>query len=163
MTGTLDQQLIALSSMSPAQLRSSWRETFRSMAPDIGPDLLHRGIAMRLQERVHGKLPPKIMREIARLQLRLEKTGKVGPMHAISLKTGTRLVREWNAKTYHVLVCDKGFEHDGRHYESLSQIAAAITGAHWSGPRFFGLTDRKKKPIQNSYQAQELCAVSTHG
>jgi hypothetical protein len=28
---------------------------------------------------------------------------------------------------------------DGKHYGSLSQVARAITGARWSGPRFFGL------------------------
>jgi hypothetical protein len=40
---------------------------------------------------------------------------------------------------HQVLVLEEGFEHEGRHYRSLSQIARAITGAHWSGPRFFGL------------------------
>ena len=63
-------------------------------------------------------------------------------MHAISLKTGTRLVRSWNGKSYHVLVCDDGFEFEGRHSDSLSHIAREITGAHWSGPRFFGLKKR---------------------
>lgn len=63
-------------------------------------------------------------------------------MHAISLKTGTRLVRSWNGKSYHVLVCDDGFEFNERHYTSLSHIAREITNAHWSGPRFFGLKKR---------------------
>jgi hypothetical protein len=138
MTG-LKYQLAELMTVPPAQLRSLWRDTYRSPAPDIGPDLLRRGIANRLQERVHGSLTGATKREIERLRKRVERTGKAGHMHAISLKTGTRLVRAWNGKSYHVLVCDDGFEFEGRHYDSLSHIAREITGAHWSGPRFFGL------------------------
>ncbi len=67
MTG-LEQQLARLMSMSPAQLRLLWRDTYRSPAPDIGPDLLRRGIANRLQERIHGKLPNAAKREIDRLR-----------------------------------------------------------------------------------------------
>ena len=141
MTG-LEQQLAELMTLPPAQLRSLWRDTYRSLAPDIGPDLLRRGIANRLQERVHGSLPNATKREIERLRKRVERTGKAGHMHAISLKTGTRLVRSWRGKSYHVLVCDDGFEFEARHYASLSHIAREITGAHWSGPRFFGLKKR---------------------
>ncbi len=140
----LDDRLGELMTMTPAQLRSAWRDTFKSPAPDIGPDLLRRGIANRLQERVHGSLTGATKREIERLRKRVERTGKAGYAHAISLKTGTRLVRSWNGKSYHVLVCDNGFEFEGRHYASLSHIAHEITGAHWSGPRFFGLKKRSE-------------------
>lgn len=138
----LEGQLAELMTMPPAQLRSLWRDTFKSPAPHIGPDLLRRGIATRLQERIHGSLTNTTKREIKRLRKRVERTGKAGNMHAISLKAGTRLVRSWNDKSYHVLICDDGFEFEGRHYNSLSHIAREITGAHWSGPRFFGLKKR---------------------
>src|SRR5439155_11355207 len=55
------------------------------------------------------------------------------------LKPGTRLLREWGGKTHTVIALDDGFEYDGEWYQSLTQIARRITGAHWSGPRFFGL------------------------
>jgi DUF2924 family protein len=55
-------------------------------------------------------------------------------------KTGTRLVRHWRGHAHTVLVREDGFEYEGQHYRSLSVIAQRITGAHWSGPRFFGLT-----------------------
>jgi hypothetical protein len=93
---------------------------------------------------VHGSLTGATKREIDRLRKRIERTGKADHMHAISLKTGTRLVRSWKNKTYHVLVCDAGFEFESRHYASLSHIAREITGAHWSGPRFFGLRKRSE-------------------
>ncbi len=137
-----DKQLTELTTMPPAQLRAAWRDTFKSPSPDIGPDLLRRGIANRLQERVHGSMTGATKREIEKLRKRVERTGKAGHMHAISLKTGTRLVRSWNGISYHVLVCNDGFEFEGRHYASLSHIAREITGAHWSGPRFFGLKKR---------------------
>jgi hypothetical protein len=57
-------------------------------------------------------------------------------------KTGTTLVRQWRGRTHNVLVCEDGFEYEGQRYRSLSVIAKWITGAHWSGPRFFGLTKR---------------------
>ena len=44
---------------------------------------------------------------------------------------------------HHVLILEEGYEYDGRRYQSLTQIAQDITGAHWSGPRFFGLTTRR--------------------
>ena len=61
---------------------------------------------------------------------------------AVVLKTGTTLIRQWRGRTHAVLVRDGGFEYDGERYRSLSVIAKRITGAHWSGPRFFGLTKR---------------------
>jgi Protein of unknown function (DUF2924) len=51
----------------------------------------------------------------------------------------TRLVREWRGVTHTVLVHADGFEWNGRRYRSLTVIAHEITGAHWSGPRFFSL------------------------
>jgi len=38
-----------------------------------------------------------------------------------------------------VTVTEDGFEYAGKSYASLTRIAKEITGAHWSGPRFFGL------------------------
>ncbi|WP_379554141.1 DUF2924 domain-containing protein [Qipengyuania sp. DGS5-3] len=128
-----------LATMPPAELRAAWREHFRSLAPPIGPALLRRGLAWKIQSRAHGGLPSSTAKAIGKAAKLLEKTGSVTLDRHLAIKVGTRLVREWQGKTYHVLVLDDGFEHDGRRYTSLSQIARAITGAHWSGPRFFGL------------------------
>jgi hypothetical protein len=134
-----DQILSALERMAPRELRAAWREHHRAPSPDIGPDLLRRGIAWKLQARVHGGLPVSTRKSIDAALNRLQKTGQVTSSRDLQLKPGTRLVREWRGKSYHVLVTDDGFEHEGRRYQSLSHIARAITGAQWSGPRFFGL------------------------
>ncbi|WP_339762079.1 DUF2924 domain-containing protein [uncultured Hoeflea sp.] len=68
-----------------------------------------------------------------------EAGGRPKPALQSSLRSGTHLVREWNGRTYQVEVLDDGFQMDGKRYRSLSAIARKITGAHWSGPRFFGL------------------------
>lgn len=143
---SLEAQLRDLAAMSPAQLRSAWRETFRQPPPDISPELMARAIAWRLQERRHGGLPASVRREVARLTERLRKGSAVVAPHEISLKPGTRLVRSWHGRTVNVLVTESGFEFDGRQYRSLSQTSGEVTGAHWSGPRLFGLKAKRVPP-----------------
>lgn len=61
----------------------------------------------------------------------------------VRLKPGTRLIREWRGQTYRVEVTSEGYVMEDRNYASLSHIARSITGTRWSGPRFFGLKQRK--------------------
>lgn len=65
------------------------------------------------------------------------------------LTIGSQLLRDWNGRSYRVTVVQNGFEMEGRVWTSLSAVARHITGAHWSGPRFFGMQPRsgtRKKP-----------------
>jgi hypothetical protein len=142
----LDREIEALGRMTPAELRSAWRETFKQAAPQLGPDLLARAIAYRLQERQHGGLASAVKPELTRLTRLVAKTGEWQLASHIGLKPGTRLVREWNGQALNVLVCDDGFELHGRKYASLTPIALGVTGTRWSGPRFFGLKSRKAPP-----------------
>ena len=137
----LDRKLAELPSMPPAQLRALWRECWRRPAPEIGPDLLRRGIAWKLQSRLFGDLPNGVGRSMDVSAERLRR-GQVLTASQASLRPGSRLIREWHGKTHHVIVLDDGFEHEGRRYSSLTQIASAITGVHWSGPVFFGVKKR---------------------
>lgn len=150
MSINIAEQLNQLAAMKPEELRSRWRTVYRSLAPDIGPDLLRRGIAYRLQERGQGGLRPSTRREIDKL-IKCHDNDGSSPA-APTLKAGTRLVRSWHGKMYQVLALDDGFEFDGRRYKSLTQIASDITGVHWSGPRFFGLVARAKRKVVASDQ-----------
>lgn len=145
---SFEQKLADLNAMTPAQLRSEWRDCWRKPAPDIGPDLLRRGIAWKRQARIHGDLPPHARREIDAVLSRLSAGKSAVDEERISLRPGTRIVREWRGTMHQVVVLERGYEHEGRHYGSLTQVASAITGAHWSGPRFFDLKGRSsvKKP-----------------
>ena len=145
MPSNMAQEFDVLALMKPPELRAKWRDVHRSVAPDIGPDLMRRGIAYRLQERRQGSLASSTRRDIERLIKQLGNGEGALAISAASLKTGTRLVRSWRGKMYHVLILDDGYEFDGRRYQSLTQIAQDITGVHWSGPRFFGLATRRKR------------------
>ena len=79
-----------------------------------------------------------VARELARLGQK--KPGAEPVRSRIELTPGTRLVREWNGQTISVEVIEDGFRYGDRIWRSLSEIARHVTGAHWSGPRFFGLT-----------------------
>jgi hypothetical protein len=59
------------------------------------------------------------------------------PRTGIILSPGTRLVREWQGRSHAVDIRTDGFGWNGKHYRSLSAVATAITGARWSGNRFF--------------------------
>lgn len=109
------------------------------MPKGLGRDLATRAIIWRSQERTHGGFPPATHRELARLAGQLAETGTIELGRGPRLKLGTRLVRQWHGKIYQVEVLEDGFEFEHRHYRSLTQIAREITGAAWSGPRFFGL------------------------
>ena len=62
---------------------------------------------------------------------------------SISLRPGSELDREWEGTVQRVRVLADGYAWNGTTYKSLSQVARAITGTRWNGPRFFGLRDRK--------------------
>lgn len=140
MTGRLSVELAALSHMTPVQLKAEWMRVYKAPAPSLTANLLARGVAWRLQERAHGALAPSTLREVARMAKQLAGSESVN-VTAGRIKPGTRLVRDWGRTSHHVTVLERGYLYRDRHYRSLTQIARDITGAHWSGPRFFGLTD----------------------
>ena len=134
----IEADLNALASLSPAQLRAKWASIDRTPAPAVPASLLNRLLAQRLQERRYGALPALVGRELARLAS--DATGAEPTRSRNELTPGTRLVREWKGRTISVEVLETGFAFEDRTWRSLSEIARHVTGAHWSGPRFFGLT-----------------------
>jgi Protein of unknown function (DUF2924) len=109
-------------------------------------ELMIHAIAYRMQERVHGGLSPVTKRKLHSLVAEIEAKGIEAFDPGIVLKPGARLVREWAGKTHTVVVLEEGFEYDGERYPSLTKIASRITGAHWSGPRFFGIRKVMSRP-----------------
>lgn len=138
MTRAMDR-LDALATMTLPQLRTEWLRVYRTPTPAIGKRLLALAIAHRLQEKTMGRLAGEYARELSRLAAKLEKHGTLEVDAAAKLKVGSRLVRDWHGTPHQVLIRDGGFVYRDRVYGSLSQIAQEITGAKWSGPRFFGL------------------------
>ena len=126
---------------------AQWIERFGKAPPrHISVRLMRKALAHEAQVAVHGDHAPSVKKRLRDVLNADRKRGNVAgakkPPIASVLTPGTHLMREWNGRTYQVAVEEDGFRMDGRHYRSLSAIARKITGAHWSGPRFFGVVRR---------------------
>jgi Protein of unknown function (DUF2924) len=139
-TSAIERELDRIRLLRLEELRCEWRRLHHGDAPRISPDLLVLALGYRLQEIEHGGLGKATRRKLETMAKALRTTGRVGATPSLSLKPGARLVREWHGRTHIVTVTEDGFEFAGTSYASLSKIAEKITGTHWSGPRFFGLT-----------------------
>jgi hypothetical protein len=137
--GAIEDEINRIRSLGPEDLRREWRRLYYAEPPRISRDLFVLALGYRLQEIAHGGLGEASRRKLQTMAKALRTTGRVGPTPSLSLKPGARLVREWRGRTHTVTVTEDGFEYAGENYPSLTTIAKTITGAQWSGPRFFGL------------------------
>lgn len=140
-------EVAALSAADLHVLRGRWRKLFRKPAPEhLSRGLLARILAYRLQADALGDLSREQVRQLEAIArgLRPRRLGPSAPVPSVSeprgLKLGAVLVREHEGRLHQVTVVAEGFVWEGRSYRSLSEVARAITGTTWSGPRFFGLT-----------------------
>jgi hypothetical protein len=144
----IEGEINRLRSLALDELRGEWRHLYASEPPQISRDLLVLGLGYRLQEIDQGGLGRATRRKLQTIVKNLRKTGRVGPMPSLSMKPGARLVREWRGRVHTVTVTEDGFEYAGTSYPSLTKIARKITGAHWSGPRFFGLLSANRPRVE---------------
>lgn len=132
--------------MNHAELRAEWGRLYRAPPPKlVRRDVLELGVAFRLQERALGGLGTSAKRRLADLSGTMQANGKLSRARTTRPRPGARLMRQWGGITHDVTVLEDGFLWRGERWRSLSAIAEAITGTHWSGPRFFGLHGRAKK------------------
>ena len=139
----LASRLSAMEQMDLSSLKGEWRRLYGTEPPQLSRDLILRAVAYRIQERASGGLSKVSERRLDRLVSDLRSGGEPTPEVASRLRPGGRLIREWRGRTHTVDVLESGFAYAGETYSSLTTIAKVITGAHWSGPRFFGLARRK--------------------
>jgi hypothetical protein len=117
-------------------LRLRWEAVFGCPPPlRSRADLLRRVLAFEAQAELLGGAD-HIRRRLGRLA---RGEADSGARTTTRLKSGTRLVREWQGEVHQVTVLEDGFEYRGTRHRSLSEIARLITGTRWSGPLFFGL------------------------
>jgi len=140
---SFSDRLAALGTLSLPEMRAEWRRLYRSPPPRLSREMLVRALAYRIQEKAGGGLRPAISRRLKEYGGKDDVMTLGGRNIADALpKPGTRLVREWNGRTYTVTITENGFAYNGQTYNSLTKVASIITGAHWSGPRFFGLNSK---------------------
>lgn len=152
----VSQELAGLPSLDLDTLRRRWRRLAGRPAPEHLPkQLLIRLVAYRIQVAALGDLDGesiKLLRRIAeqcpqgrpRSGLATLEALNISSRGAKSLAPGTVIGREHGGTMHHVAVLTDGFAWNGTTYRSLSEVAYAITGTRWNGPRFFGLKNTKK-------------------
>jgi hypothetical protein len=138
---TLEDRLNAIDQLSDAALGQAWAVLFRRPPPPtISRRLLELAAAYEVQARVLGGLSKASRRKLLDAARRQAWMPDATPArNREGARPGSRLVREWHGQSHTVQVAEHGFLYGGQQYRSLSEVARAITGARWSGPRFFGL------------------------
>src|SRR3984893_4486726 len=137
---TSREALSRLPKLDIYELRKEWRFLYKTdVSPHLSGELLIRAVAYRIQEVALGGLRPEPQRQLRHIAQELKQTGGAAKRFRPQLKPGTQLMREWQGRTYEVVVLDDGFSWQGTRCNSLSAIARKITGTAWSGPLFFGL------------------------
>jgi len=127
--------------MERGALIKLWQELIDKPLPrHMSIVFLRQVLAFEVQSKQNGGLPRGFIK-----LLNKKAVGSSSKRSKTEPKPGGRLLREWNGITHVVDIADGHYVWKGENHRSLSAIARAITGAHWSGPRFFGLT---KKEIQ---------------
>jgi hypothetical protein len=134
------EQLKVLPSMSAPALRTLWEETFDKPHPTwMHHGFLVRALAYHFQEKAYGAMGTPLRRRLLAYVEEVKAKGAIASLERLKIKPGTRLVREWRGDTHVVTAEETDFDYRGKRYQSLSEIARAITGTRWSGPAFFGL------------------------
>ena len=148
---TIPQRLAFLKSSSIAELKQEWRMLYHSEPPHrISRELLTRAVAYRIQEQAYGGLKPSTRRLLIRLANDARSGRPLKPEPAAGAQPGTVLMREWHGVTHEVRVLDRGVLYKRKRCRSLSEVARLITGAHWNGPQFFGLRDKRQEASHGS-------------
>ncbi len=162
----MEQTLSALGRMTVGQLRDKYLEVFGEPSRSGNKDFLSKRIAWRVQSLAEGTLSERARRraeELARdadvrtTMPRPPKRAEHAPARTVTLPAptstahdhlpvpGTVLTRKYRGRQVAVKVLPSGFEYEGRVYRSLSAVAGAVTGSHWNGHLFFGLTTLKRR------------------
>jgi DUF2924 family protein len=129
----LGTALAGLARASRDRLAEHWVEYFGAAAPPrTSRSLLIRAVAYKMQERALGGLSASTRRL-------LSSDAPPPARRSRALRPGTVLVREWRGVGHQVTIIDRSVLYRGERYRSLSEVARRITGARWSGPRFFGI------------------------
>ena len=151
-SANLDHEIAGLRGLDLEGLRARWRTVFRRHAPCHLPrHLLFRILAYRLQADRLGDLDTATRRLLDRIGSGSAEVGRVPAAITRSrteLRPGTLLVREWNGHPQRVMVLAEGFAWNGNTYRSLSEVAHAMTGTRWSGPRFFGVWEKRPAEVR---------------
>ncbi|GAB6184633.1 DUF2924 domain-containing protein [Thermopirellula anaerolimosa] len=158
----IERELAAMARMTPKELQEKYAQVFGYQPRSRNKQWMLKRIAWRLQANQEGDLSERARRRAtelandADLRLtapRLRKRSPDGQDRTVTLPArfsgpaclppaGTILTRQYKGRVLQVRVLPDAFEYEGQVYKSLTAVARAITGVHWNGYHFFGLTRR---------------------
>jgi hypothetical protein len=134
----LAERIASIEAMAGKELKAEWERVMKCPAPPAyGAGLLARALTYRLQEKALGGLSSADLRRLKGMASSVSEEAPGVQLHQV--QPGTWLSRTWQGEVHQVVVLDDDVEYRGTRYSSLTAVAREITGAHWSGPRFFGL------------------------
>ena len=137
----LEQELASLENLSREALVDLYQDLLKGRPPKgLSRKLLVLSIGYEMQAKRYGRRRPRRRFSRENASPTRQEDCRARPIRAMTLHPGTRLIREWNGVTHRVEVEEGGLLWQGTRYSSLSAVARAITGARWSGPRFFGVS-----------------------
>lgn len=144
----VEAEIARLEALPLDALRKEWTKvTGKDVSRLRSRSVLLRALAWQVQAEAFGGLDVGSERRIRAIATGLENGRDYVPKTRRNLSAGVVLTREWKGVVHTVIVTPDGFQHLGRRYNSLSDVARSITGTKWSGPRFFGL---EQKPASRS-------------
>jgi hypothetical protein len=136
-------KLSELSTAGWAELLAIWTATLGKPPAALrsSRELLASALAWQLQERKFGGLSGATRRKLRVLARAHQRKTRSAPSAGAwtNLRLGTVIRKQWRGAEHVVMVLADGFQHQGKVYGSLSQLAREITGTRWNGPAFFGL------------------------
>ena len=145
----LASELEILNNLDRSELLHRWKKLYGSELPaKISRQLLVRAVAYKIQENALGGLKPATIKFLARVaEDNSSNNKKLSVALPLTIKSGTRLIREWHGTTYEVEIIENGVLWKGKQYSSLSKVAHLITGTKRSGYLFFGLKSKAAFPL----------------
>ena len=136
MADNLEQQILALEDMERRELAERWETLTARPVPLVSLAVLRMAVAWEMQAARYGGLSRRSSQTLDQLVSGHSQTQRLQP--------GMRLAREYGGRMHVVTVDETGaIVWNDRQWKSLSAVARAITGTHWSGPAFFGLKQRQ--------------------
>ncbi|MDB5322193.1 MAG: putative bacteriophage related protein [Phycisphaerales bacterium] len=167
LTESIEQTLAALERMTVTQLRAQYLSVFGEATRASNRHFLFKRLAWRIQSLAEGGLSERAKRRAAELARdadirmtvpRPPKAGEATATRTVAMPApkltahdrlpiaGTVLTRMYRGKQVETKVLPRGFEYEGQVYRSLTAVAKAVTGSHWNGHLFFGLTGAGRNP-----------------
>lgn len=153
----ITKELATLQKLGMNDLRARYAKVFGETTRAGNREFLTKRILWRMQSKAEGTLSERALRRAeeladeAYLRTTIPKMrAAIGrevvldaPRNSGLPMPGAAITRQYKGRTIRVTVLPEGFEYDGEVYTSLSAVAKAVTGSHWNGNLFFGITQKR--------------------